>query len=175
MRTTMNKKILMIIAPRNYKDRELEVPKKLFEDGGFQVTIASKSTNLAFGVDGGQQKVDMDISEANVNNFDCVIFIGGAGAEIYFNDLVAHQIVRDAVSSGKVLGAICISPSTLANAGVLQDKKATSFLSERENLEQHGAQYTMDDVTVDGNIVTASGPGAANRFGAKIMELLSTK
>jgi len=42
--------------------------------------------------------------------------------------------------------------------------------SEAGNLRDKGAEYTGDDVTRDGKLITANGPGAAAEFGAKIAE-----
>ena len=72
----------------------------------------------------------------------------------------------------KIIAAICIAPVTLANAGILNGKKATVFPSGKNDLIRNGAKYTGDSVTVDGNIITANGPMAAEAFGKKIVEML---
>ena len=166
------KNVLMIIAPENFRDEEFMEPKEVLENYGAAVTVASKGTESAKGKLGAIVMVDKDIKEVDVNNYDAVVFVGGPGASIYFNDEIAQNIAKSAYESGKVLGAICIAPSTLANAGILKGKKATAFPSEKENLENHGAIYTGANVEVDGNIVTANGPHAAAEFGEKIAELL---
>ena len=167
------KNVVMIIAPENFRDEELMEPKEVLENYGANVTIASKGTTSAKGKLGAIVSVDMDISEINVDDFDAVVFVGGSGASIYFDDERAREIATEAYEKGKVVAAICIAPSILANAGILEGKKVTSFPSEEKNLEAHGATYTGADVEVDGNIVTASGPHAASEFGEKIAELLS--
>ena len=98
----MSKKILMIIAPRNYRDEELQHPKEVFEQNGYEVIIASKGVNEANGSLGGTTSVNIDISEVNASDYDVVIFVGGSGSSIYFNDKAAHKIVKDAVSAGNV-------------------------------------------------------------------------
>lgn len=168
----MPKKILLIIAPENYRDEELEHPKEVFIQKGYDVEIASKGVESATGMLGGTTPVDLDISKVNTGDYEAVIFVGGSGSNVYFNDETAHNLAREMLSSDKVVGAICIAPSTLANAGLLDKKKATAFPSEEANLKQQGANYTGELVTVDGKIVTANGPKAAKDFGQKIVELL---
>ncbi|MHC4062693.1 MAG: DJ-1/PfpI family protein, partial [Planctomycetota bacterium] len=73
---------------------------------------------------------------------------------------------------GKVLAAICIAPVVLANAGLLNGVRATSFLSERETLQVAGAEFTGAPVERDGLIITASDPSAANLFGRAIADAL---
>jgi protease I len=167
------KKILMIIAPTNFRDEELAEPRAVFEQAGSTVTVASKGTTSATGMFGATVKVDKDISEVDAVDFDAVVFIGGSGASIYFNDPAAHVLAQNAYNQDKIVAAICIAPSTLANAGLLSGRKATCFSSEADNLRAKGASFTGESVTVDGRIITASDPEVANDFGQKIIEALS--
>lgn len=168
----MAKNILMVVAPADFRDEELNEPKKIFENAGFNVTIASKGVKVAKGMLGAMQKVDLDLSIAKAADYDAVVFVGGAGAQVYFNDSYATNLAKQAYDSGKVTAAICIAPSILANAGILEGKKATSFQSEQSNLEENGADYTGTDVAVDGKIVTANGPNAAKAFGEVVVRLM---
>ncbi len=115
------------------------------------------------------------VSELRVDDYDAIIFIGGSGARQYFDSPVALSIAREAVDKKKVLGAICIAPLVLANAGVLDGVRATGFLSERLRLQRAGARYTGADVERDGLIITASDPRAAGRFGQTIVEALTNR
>ncbi|MBW2971655.1 DJ-1/PfpI family protein [Candidatus Woesearchaeota archaeon] len=167
-----DKKILMVIAPEGFRDEEFLEPKKVFEGAGAEVTVASKGVKVAKGKLGATADVDMDISEASADDYDAVVFIGGPGAAVYFDDPVALNLAQKSYNSGKVTAAICIAPSILANAGVLDGKQATSFESESRNIEAKSAGYTGKPVTVDGKIVTANGPAAAKKFGEAIVKLL---
>ena len=93
----------------------------------------------------------------------------------YFNNKTALQIARQAAEKEKILAAICIAPSVLANAGVLEGKKATSFASEAGNLRKAKAVYTGSGVERDGLIITGSGPAAATKFGQTIVNVLEEK
>ncbi len=168
----MAKNILMVVAPANFRDEECLEPKKIFESKGMNVTIASKNVSKAKGSLGASVNVNLDISKVNVSNYDAVVFVGGPGATVYFNDTAAQKIAKDAVKQGKILGAICIAPAILANAGVLEGKNATVFPSENSTLKAKGANYTGADVTVDGRIITANGPAAAKKFGNAVADAL---
>ena len=163
----------MIVAPENFRDEELFEPKKALEDRGFEIEIASKRVQEALGARGGKIKVDQDLAGARVELYQAVIFVGGSGSSVYFNDPDALFLAKKAYEKGKTVAAICIAPSILANAGVLKGKRATSFPSEAENLKNKGAVYTNEGVIVDGKIITAQGPKQAIEFGEKIVEVLS--
>ena len=166
-------KIVMIIAPVNFRDEELSVPKSIFEGAGATVHVASTSLEQAKGKLGMELIPDMLVKDIKVENYDAVIFVGGAGASCYFNSKIAHDIAKNAYLKNKLLCAICAGPVILANAGVLKGKKATVFSSFERELKQKGAIYTGSPVQVDGNIVTADGPQSAERFAREIIKLLN--
>jgi len=168
----MEKTILFIVAPNRFRDEELDIPKKVCEEHGLTIQIASKNTDEALGVLGAKVKVDLDVSEIDPRRYEAIVLIGGEGAMLYFNDIQIHKIIRDANKDKKVIGAICIAPTVLANSGILEGKNVTSFPSEEKSLVGKGAIYTGKDLTTDGNIVTANGPQSARSFGEKIVELV---
>ncbi len=168
----MKNKILMIIAPQNYRDEELEVPMNIFKQNEYEVIICSKGTDDATGSEGGNIKVDIDLHDAKVDDYKAIVFVGGSGTIIYFNSFTAQKIATEAASKGLILGAICIAPSILANAGILKDTNVTAFPSESTNLIEHEANYTKSDVVVDDKIITASGPHATVKFANEIIKAI---
>lgn len=167
------KKVVMIIARQQFRDEELRDPKSVLEQAGARVQVASSTLDESQGMLGMKVRPDLLVDSLQVADYDAVIFVGGVGAQEYWANSTAHMIAKRALDSGKVLGAICIAPVTLANAGVLAGKRATVWSSEREKLESVGVQYTGADVEVDGKVITASGPQAAEEFGKSIVKLLS--
>lgn len=165
------KNVLMVIAPENFKDEEYFIPRGILESNKVGVkTVSSKLE--ASSVNGKKIRVDILLNEASLEDYDGVIFVGGPGASVYFNDARAQELAKEGFNNNKVIGAICIAPSILANAGILSGKKATSFPSEKSNLERKGVRYSNEDVIRDGKIVTANGPNAARKFGETIIKTL---
>lgn len=171
----MKGKVLMIIASQNFRDEEYAKPKEILSQAGYEITVASSRTGEIRGMLGMTAQADITIEQANPDDYDAIIFVGGSGASEYWNDPTAHKIAQDGVKLDKVVAAICIAPLTLGKAGVLKGKKACAFPSVISDLAQTGASITRSEVTVDGNIVTAQGPEAAEKFGHKILELLKNE
>jgi len=165
-------KVLMIVAHQDFRDEELTEPRRVLEEAGCAVEVASSAFPAAKGMLGLQVPVNLLVKDANVADYGAVVFVGGPGAEEYWEDPAAQQIARDAVAQDKVLGAICLAPVTLANAGVLSGKKATVWQSEGPRLKAKGADYTAAKVQVDGRIITANGPEAAEEFGRAVLKAL---
>jgi protease I len=166
------KKILMIIAEKNFRDEELFVPREKFENLGAEVIVASTTTNEVKGMLNGVCKPDILIKDVNVEIYDAIIFVGGSGSRQYFDDPLAHKIANDASKKDKVLAAICIAPITLAKAGLLKGKSATVWSGMIPQLKANNVNYVHKDIVVDGNIITANGPQAAEEFADAIIEKL---
>ena len=166
------KSILMIIAHQDFRDEEYKEPRQIFESRGATVSVASSSLEVARGMVGAQVKPDLLLKDVAVGDYDAIVFVGGSGAQEYWNDPVAHAIAQEAVAQGKVLAAICIAPTTLAKAGVLKDKKVTAFSSEAGALKAGGANYSGALVERDGLIITGNGPTAATKFADEIAKAL---
>ncbi|MCX7956444.1 MAG: DJ-1/PfpI family protein [Endomicrobia bacterium] len=168
-------KIVMIIAKENFRDEEYLHPKEVFEKSNFIVDTFSSSKGTAVGMLGAKVQVDKTLEDLDIDNYDALVFVGGVGAKIYFEDKKVHQIVKDAYKKGKVVAAICIAPVILAKSSILESKNATVYPSEVETLKKLKANYTGKDVEADGKIVTASGPYAAKQFAEKIKQILLAK
>lgn len=167
-------KVLMIIAEKDFRDEEFFEPRDVLIKNGIEVKVASQGMELAYGKLGAAVMPDLTVARAEVNDFEAVIFVGGPGAEVYLDDPAAHKLARDFYDAGKIVAAICLAPSILANAGLLDGKKATSTPGEKDNLLEKGAKFVDSTVWVDGKIITACGPEAAKEFGEKIVGLLKS-
>ena len=164
-------KILSVIAPEGFQDKEYGDSKTALEKAGHKVITAS-NTGTAHGKFGGEVDVDIMLSDARPEDYDAIIFIGGPGSFEYFDDPDALNLAQDFYNAGKLTTAICAAPAILANAGVLEDVKATCWEGESDTLIENGADYTGNPIEVDGLIITADGPMSATKFGETIADNL---
>ena len=167
------KKAVMVIAHEDFRDEELLEPKKILEGNNIEVKVASTCLTTAHGKLGAAIKPDMLLSNLRPADFDAIIFIGGKGSIIYWDDPLAHKLLREAVLSGKIAAGICSAVVTLARSGILKGKRATVFPGDSKELIDNGAEYTANLVERDGNIITGSGPDAAGAFGREIVRALT--
>lgn len=163
--------VLMVVAPSMFRDEEYAHPKEVFESRGAVVTTASTCPGPALGRFGLRITADVSVADADPALYDAVVFVGGAGAEVFFDDPDAHELARCAYDMGKVVAAICVAPSILAHAGLLAGRRATAFPDREADLTAYGATWTGQRVTTDAPFVTANGPGAAREFGEAVAAL----
>jgi len=172
----MEGRILMVVAPKNFRDEEFMIPKQVFENSGFEVIVASKGVKQATGMFTATAEVDKDIGEVDITKYDGVVFVGGSGSSVYYEDKAALELAKLFYENNKITAAICIAPGILAKAGILNGKRATIWDSGDGDfikiLKDGGADYTGANVEQDGKIVTANGPHAAKEFGENIIKLI---
>ncbi len=165
---------LFLIAPQNFRDEELLQPKQVLEEAGITCKIASLTTDLAIGKLGAEISPDLATKDVNADDFDAIILVGGPGAPELADFPEVIDLINLFYFKEKLIAAICIAPILLAKAGILTNKKATVFVTPEsvKTLEEAGALVVLDEVVVDGRLITANGPGAAFDFGQKIKEYL---
>ncbi|RLG22638.1 hypothetical protein DRN72_01350 [Methanosarcinales archaeon] len=171
----VNAKVVMVIAPHDFRDEELFVPKNILEENGVDVVVASTQKKEAVGMLGAKITPDIMISEIDPNEFDAIVIVGGIGSREYlWNNTELHEIIREFYKQNKTIAAICISPVVLAHAGVLDQMNATVFPDTEciVEIERCGATYVREPVVVSDNIITADGPKSAEAFGREILKSL---
>ena len=171
-----NMKILMVIAPDQFRDEELLTPKKRFQEAGAVVTVAACKLGEAKGMLGCKVHPDILITDANTKDYDAVVVIGGMGSPEYlWRDTTLHALLQQMSKNGKVVAGICLSGVVLANAGILNGKRATVWptADSKEAFQDRRVIYIDQPVVQDGNIITANGPAAAAQFADAITAELS--
>jgi len=173
---SVGKKVVMVIAPQDFRDEEFSQPRAILQEKGITVVVASTTRDTARGMLGLTVKPDIIISEIDVAAYDAIVVVGGSGSQQFLWDNEAlRKVVQGARAQGKVVAAICISPVVLARAGVLQGQKSTVFPSAEtiEELRKGGAIYEDSKVVVSGALITGSGPEAARDFGYALVDKLA--
>lgn len=113
---------------------------------------------------------DTDLDAALETEYDMLVLPGGAGTKHLREDERILSLVRSMAASGKYVAAICAAPTVLAQAGVLEGKKATAFPG---TLEKMGFENLGVALVTDGNIVTSRGPGTAMDFALELIRILA--
>jgi 4-methyl-5(b-hydroxyethyl)-thiazole monophosphate biosynthesis len=71
-------------------------------------------------------------------------------------------------TQGKIIAAICMAPSVLAKAGLLESRRATIYPgAERELTYPRGER-----IVVDGNVITSQATGTAMELSLVLVERL---
>jgi protease I len=170
------KKVLMVIPHTQFRDEEFFEPKKILEDEGAKVVVASTTVRACRGVKGGSAQADIAIAEAKADDYAGIVLCGGTSVpEFFWNDKKLQELVAAMATAGKVVAAICLSTVVLAKAKLLAGREATVYWLPQaiEELKTAGAKYVPETLLIHNNIILAEGPPDAQRFGQAIRTALA--
>ncbi|HOX41656.1 MAG TPA: DJ-1/PfpI family protein [bacterium] len=166
------KNMLMVIAPRDFRDEEYFITKQILEEGGIGIVTASTMMGECYGVNGKIAQAETDLIQVNTINFDGIIFVGGPGAEQLFEDRSVLALANDFFAEGKTVCAICSATVILARAGLISGKRVTGWNGAHRVLKEAGAEVVLEPIVQDGNIITGDGPDSSEEFGQAILDSL---
>ena len=173
-RNLKNKNVAILVTD-GFEEVELTSPRTASEDAGADVKIVSPQRESVRAWRhtewSTQYKVNIHLSDADPKNFDALLLPGGVmnPDQLRMNNR-ALDFVRHFFQQGKPVGAICHGPWLLIDAGVVRDRKVTSYQSIRSDLQNAGADWGNTAVMVDNGLVTSRTPDDLEAFNAKLLE-----
>lgn len=176
----MPKKTGLICLAPGFEEIETIIPTDYLRRAGMKITIASVGVNgkEVTGANGVTILADKRLQEVSDIIFDLILTPGGLpGATNLANDETLIKMIKKHHLENKCIASICASPGeVLAGAcNILQGKKACGYPGCDSQILATGGVLVQDPVCVDGNIITARGPGLALKFSIKIIEYLFGK
>ena len=171
------KKVLMVVPHTQFRDEELFEPRKILEDEGAIVVVASTAIRICHGIKGGTVQADIAIADAKADEYAALIICGGSSVpEFFWNDKKLQELATNMSAAGKIVAAICLSTVVLAKAKLLDGREATVYFlpAAIEELKTAGARYVKETLIIDNNIILAEGPPDSQRFGQAIRAALAS-
>ncbi|MBI5331325.1 MAG: DJ-1/PfpI family protein [Betaproteobacteria bacterium] len=165
--------VLVPLAP-GFEDLEAVTIVNILRRAGIEAVTAGLAPGLVQGARGIRIQPDAELDAVLGRDFDMIALPGGMpGAENLKNDARIQTLLRRMAADGCYLAAICAAPIALAQAGVLDGRRITSYPGFVEKMTIPGATCLTDGVVVDGKVVTSRGPGTAMDFALTLAELLA--
>jgi protease I len=178
MASNLKGKKIAILATDGFEQVELTDPRKALDDAGATTVVISPKRGEIKGWDtkdwGKTVKVDKVLADANPNDYDALVLPGGVMNPDHLRmDPAAVNFVRQFVSSGKTVAAICHGPWTLIEAGALKGKTVTSWPSLKTDIKNAGANWVDQEVATDGQFITSRKPDDIPAFNKAIIEAVT--
>jgi len=167
----------LIIATDRFEESELFGPKKILEDKGAKVALASldmKPIQATVHDDPGKTiRPDLTVDEVDPEEYDALILPGGVGnPDRLRTEAKVIDLIRAFDRAGKPIGAICHGPWLLVEADILKGRTATSWPSIRTDLRNAGAEVVDQPAAISGNIVTSRNPDDVSAFTGALVTLV---
>lgn len=166
------KRVLIPLAA-GFEDLEAVTLVDLLRRAGLDVLTAGLAPGLVQGARGLRVQPDVLLDDVLDQDFHLVALPGGMpGAENLRRDARILAMLKRVAAAGQFTAAICAAPIALAEAGLLDGKRATSYPGFVDKMTIPGCAYSTDAVVVDGTVVTSRGPGTAMDFALALIGLL---
>lgn len=138
-----------------------------------EVVTAALEPGPVTGAHGILLMADLDLDDAMDEDFDMIVLPGGLpGANYLDRDARIHDLLARQAAEDRYTAAICAAPKVLANAGLLDGRRATSYPGFVTAADYPDVQVVEAPVVVDGNVITSRGPGTAMDFALQLIETL---
>lgn len=115
---------------------------------------------------------DCTLYDIDFDKVDMVVLPGGlVGRNNLMNCKEAVTVCKKFNEIGKMVAAICASPSVLGENGILAGRNVTCYPGFENQC--HGANMSEDSVVRDGNIITSRGPATAMEFAVELVRAIA--
>jgi len=123
---------------------------------------------------------ELPFEQVNADDFDALAIPGGAGEAGFFEDGYDErflELIREFDKKGKFIASICVGALPIGKAGVLRNRKATTWDlnngARRKELAGFGANVQDAQLVTDNNIITSTGPATSLDVAFKLLEMLT--
>jgi len=169
------KKILMILAPKNFRDVEYIVPRAFFEQKLIcQITTAS-TESISYWRFGYEVSHSGMIDDYKNEIFDAIVFVGGLGSLDFMQNETVKNLTKTHMWAWKIVASICAAPRNFLSWWIAKNKKITwaNWDNNFENLAKDSwAIPEAKSVVVDWNLITWNWPEAVEEFALAIIDKL---
>lgn len=175
-------KRIAVLMTDGVEQIEYTSPRSFLERHGAQVILLSPK-NAGEQVQGFNHmspgdkfKVDKHIKDATPGDYHGLLLPGGvANPDQLRLSPESIAFIGAFAESDKPIAAICHGPWTLIDAGVAKAKHMTSWPSLQVDLRNAGAEWTDDEVVVDGRLITSRKPDDLPAFNDALLKALTTE
>lgn len=167
-------KKFLVLAANGNETIELFTPVDYFRRLGISVDIGSTEEGLDLKTSQGVSfRADISFEEIEEDDYFGLYIPGGTqGAYSMRDNKKVIKLIHNFNKEGKIIAAICAGPVVLNEAGILTDKKATSFPSMKEEMDKTKAYIDDEIVVTDGNITTGRGAAVTNYLALRLASII---
>jgi len=172
------KRVAMLVEDE-FDDREVAGPLDILRTAGVEVVLVGPVAGSEYrGKKGLTVRADLAAGAARMAQFDALVIPGGHAPDRMRMRHAMVDLVRDAMSAGKPVAAICHGPQMLISAmlpgggSVLKGRTITCWPSIAVDVKNAGGRYVDRPVVEDGNLITSRKPDDVPVFAEAILRAL---
>ncbi len=165
-------KKIAVLVEDHYQVLEVWYPYLRLREEGFKTVFVGPNKKEYKSKEGYPALAEASVKDVKADDFDGVVIPGGYAPDLLRRYEEINSFVRQMYQKNKLVAAICHAGWVLASAGVLKNKKATSFSAIKDDVVNAGAKFIDQEVVVDGNLITSRNPYDLPAFCREIIRFL---
>jgi 4-methyl-5(b-hydroxyethyl)-thiazole monophosphate biosynthesis len=161
---------LIVPLAEGFEEIEAIAVIDILRRANIKVDVVGVEDEVVAGRNGIKVLCDKIITDVKPEDYDGIVLPGGnPGYKNLENNQQVINIIKSLNGRGKLVAAICASPTILEKIGILEDKKATCYPTMKDKIKN----FVNERVVVDKNIITSQGPGTAIEFALEIVRFFN--
>jgi len=146
----------VILVAQGFQDEEFVYPYYRLLEAGCVVDVATPTGKTLEGKYGIPARANKSIQDLAVSDYDLVILPGGFESPDRLRMIPeVTAFVKGMFDAGKLVAAISHGPWICISAGIIRGKRATAYVSIKDDMKNAGAVFVEEDVVIDGNLITS--------------------
>lgn len=168
-------RVLLPLA-EGFEELEAVTVIDLLRRAGIEVISAGLAEGPVRASRGTRVIPDTTLEAVAEETFDMIVLPGGLpGADHLDRDPRIRRLLARMQQAGAYTAAICAAPRVLANAGLLDGKRATAYPGVLSAERYPRVELLGAPIVSDGKVITSRGPGTAMDFALQLIETLAGK
>jgi protease I len=159
----------LFLTADGVEDSELFYPLYRMKEEGIETVVATPGGQDVSGKHGYSFPAAISLDQASADDCDILILPGGKGPETVRLNANAVKVTRQCMEQGKCVAAVCHGAQVLVSADVLSGRNVTCWAAIRDDVQAAGAQYSDEEVVVDGQLITSRCPDDLPAFCKQIL------
>jgi len=161
---------LIVPLAEGFEEIEAIAVIDILRRANIKVDVVGIEDEIVSGRNGIKVLCDKIITDVKPDDYDGIVLPGGnPGYKNLENNQQVINLIKTYNNRGKLIAAICASPTILERLGVLEGKKATCYPTMKDRLKN----YVDERVVADKNVITSQGPGTAIEFALEIVRFFN--
>ena len=115
-------------------------------------------------------KIIPDVTMANCPQLDILVAPGGKGRYAAMKNTAIKEFIQQQAQKAKYITSVCTGAFLLAEAGLLKNKKATTYHTALAELAAYSVDVLPQKVVRENNIITAAGVSSGIELGLYLLK-----
>jgi len=121
------------------------------------------------------------VKDLDLDTFDALAVPGGFEGAGFYEDAYKPEfldVIKHFKERGKIVASVCVASLSLGKAGVINNRRATTYHQvggkRKTELESYGAIFVDQSIVTDDGMITSTGPGTGVEVAFELLELLTS-